>query len=56
MNSDPTSEPPDACVPFETFRYLYTYLATVDRDVPESQMEKALTYLEAQVWVKGPIW
>ncbi|XP_036425395.1 ropporin-1-like protein [Colossoma macropomum] len=51
MNCDPTCKPPDACVPFETFRYLYTYLAAVDGDVPQWQMDRALTYLETQAKV-----
>ncbi|KAL6455923.1 hypothetical protein MHYP_G00357740 [Metynnis hypsauchen] len=48
MNCDPTCKPPDACVLFETFRYLYTYLAAVDGDVPQWRMDRALTYLETQ--------
>ncbi|KAL7890736.1 hypothetical protein AOLI_G00002120 [Acnodon oligacanthus] len=51
MNCDPTCTPHDACVPFETFRYLYTYLAAMDGDVPQCQMDRALTYLETQAKV-----
>ncbi|KAI4889795.1 hypothetical protein NFI96_030816, partial [Prochilodus magdalenae] len=45
---NPTSELSEACVPFETFCYLYKYLAVVDGDVPQWQMDRALTYLETQ--------
>uniref|UniRef100_A0A4W5KHW7 RIIa domain-containing protein n=2 Tax=Hucho hucho TaxID=62062 RepID=A0A4W5KHW7_9TELE len=41
-------KPPDACVTFETFHFLYSYLAAVDREVSQAQIDRTITYLEAQ--------
>ncbi|XP_071015615.1 ropporin-1-like [Oncorhynchus clarkii lewisi] len=48
LNSDSSCKPPDACVPFETFRFLYSYLAAVDKEVSQAQIDRTITYLEAQ--------
>ncbi|KAL4608980.1 ropporin-1-like [Arapaima gigas] len=48
LNSNPGCKPQDACLPFETFRFLYTYLAAVDEEATEGQVERALAYLETQ--------
>ncbi|XP_018598680.1 ropporin-1-like [Scleropages formosus] len=45
---DPACKPPDAGIPFETFRFLYTYLAALDEEVTVGQVERALTYLETK--------
>lgn len=45
--SDSSCTPPDACIPFDTFRYLYTYLAAVDGEVAQTQLERALSQLES---------
>ncbi|XP_076871785.1 ropporin-1-like [Brachyhypopomus gauderio] len=53
MTSDPACTPHDACMPFETFRYLYAYLAAVEGEVPHSQVNRALAYLEVQAKVNN---
>ncbi|XP_015214175.1 ropporin-1-like [Lepisosteus oculatus] len=49
LNSDPNSTPPDACVPYDMFKFLYTYLADVDREVSQDQVNQVLKHLETQV-------
>ncbi|XP_010884424.2 ropporin-1 isoform X1 [Esox lucius] len=53
LNSDSACKPPDACISFQDFRFLYSYLAAVDREVSQAQMEQALAYLETQANAKG---
>ncbi|KAM6945733.1 ropporin-1-like [Aplochiton taeniatus] len=48
LNADSACQPPDACVPLATFRFLYLYLAAVDGEVAQAQIDRALTYLETQ--------
>lgn len=45
LNLDSSVKPPDACVPFETFRVLYTYLTDIDGEVSEAQIKSVLSYL-----------
>ncbi|KAM5157308.1 ropporin-1-like protein [Mantella aurantiaca] len=37
-----------ARIPFETFTFLYKYLAQVDRDIPETQIEEAVHALQTE--------
>ncbi|KAJ8004009.1 hypothetical protein DPEC_G00154350 [Dallia pectoralis] len=53
LNSDSACKHPDACLSFHTFRFLYSYLAAVDGEVSQGQMEKALAYLETQANMNG---
>ncbi|KAL2088189.1 hypothetical protein ACEWY4_017017 [Coilia grayii] len=46
LNIDSSCVPPDGCIPFDTFRYLYTYLAAVDGEVAQTQLDHALSQLE----------
>nr|XP_046187881.1 ropporin-1-like isoform X2 [Oncorhynchus gorbuscha] len=39
-------KPPDACVSFETFRFLYTYLAVGSENISQSQIDRVLSYLQ----------
>ncbi|XP_062303316.1 ropporin-1-like isoform X2 [Osmerus eperlanus] len=55
LNADSTCKPPDACIPFETFRSMYLYLAAVDGEVSQSQVDRALTYLETQAKTRNGI-
>ncbi|KAG5261982.1 hypothetical protein AALO_G00290780 [Alosa alosa] len=47
LNSDSSCLPPDAVIPYDTFRYLYTYLAAVDGEVAQTQLDRALSQLES---------
>ncbi|XP_018424740.1 PREDICTED: ropporin-1-like protein [Nanorana parkeri] len=42
-----------ARIPFETFTFLYKYLAQVDRDIPETRIEEALLALQTEVKKQG---
>ncbi|XP_035630094.1 ropporin-1-like isoform X3 [Oncorhynchus keta] len=46
MNCDSNCKPPDACVSFETFRFLYTYLAVGNENISQSQIDRVLSYLQ----------
>ncbi|XP_063068893.1 ropporin-1-like [Engraulis encrasicolus] len=46
LNADSSLQPPDACVPLDTFHFIYTYLAGVDGEVSKTQMERAIAQLE----------
>nr|XP_046187814.1 ropporin-1-like isoform X1 [Oncorhynchus gorbuscha] len=46
MNCDSNCKPPDACVSFETFRFLYTYLAVGSENISQSQIDRVLSYLQ----------
>ncbi|XP_051996311.1 ropporin-1-like protein [Xyrauchen texanus] len=48
LGGDPKCKHSDACLPFEMFHDLYTYLAEMDREVSQAQVDIALAYLEAQ--------
>ncbi|CAI9564021.1 unnamed protein product [Staurois parvus] len=37
-----------ARIPFETFTFLYKYLAQVDRDIPDTQIEEAILALQTE--------
>ncbi|XP_018597071.1 ropporin-1-like protein isoform X1 [Scleropages formosus] len=45
LNSEPGCKLLEASVPYDTFRPLYTYLATMDGEVSEAQIDQALAYL-----------
>lgn len=47
LNTDKNCVPPNALMPFDTFRYLYTYLAAVDGEVAQTQLDRALSQLES---------
>lgn len=47
LNIDKNSVPPNAVIPFDIFRYLYTYLAAVDGEVAQAQLDRALSQLES---------
>ncbi|XP_030637707.1 ropporin-1-like [Chanos chanos] len=48
LNDDPACRSSDAHIPFELFRSLYIYLASMDKEVTQAQSQRALTYLETQ--------
>ncbi|KAL4636240.1 ropporin-1-like protein isoform X1 [Arapaima gigas] len=48
LSSEPDCKLLDASVPYDKFRQLYTYLAAVDGEVSEAQINQALLYLEAK--------
>ncbi|XP_073486790.1 ropporin-1-like protein [Aquarana catesbeiana] len=37
-----------ARIPFETFTFLYKYLAQIDRDIPDTQIEEAILALQTE--------
>lgn len=47
LNTHKSCIPPNALMPFDTFRYLYTYLAAVDGEVAQTQLDRALSQLES---------